>query len=298
MECDKEDPGLAFDLHTSSCKPWFDVDTCGSKTQEPMARLDVADECQEGRNPIESFKCAKANLNMDLCFPAESLCDGHGDCDDGSDENVVNCLPVNDPWAANPNPCLARGPSCNHSVFESPVSWVMPERHDIPQFVMITFTGSVKPEFRTVFELVLRRLDQIRVTFFAYHMGTDYHLLHELYESGHEIGISTVTGNVNELYWSEARLVEEHWFNELHDLQNVLGQFALIPLDDIRGVRAPYLSVGGNAQMKIAQELNLKWDSSIVVPMEKKDYTPVWPYSLKYKIPHECGNEEGICPFR
>ena len=54
---------------------------------------------------------------------------------------------------------------------------------------------------------------------------------------------------------------------------------------EVLGVRAPGLKPGYNTQYEVLIDYGFIWDSSLgVAPLE----TPVWPYTLDYKIPHKC----------
>ena len=62
---------------------------------------------------------------------------------------------------------------------------------------------------------------------------------------------------------------------------------------EVLGVRAPGLKPGYNTQYEVLIDYGFIWDSSLgVAPLE----TPVWPYTLDYRIPHEC--KTNTCPSR
>ena len=56
-------------------------------------------------------------------------------------------------------------------------------------------------------------------------------------------------------------------------------------MEDLRGVRVPYLSVGWNRQFLMMKEFGFVYDSSITTPVSNP---PLWPYTLDYRIPHKC----------
>ena len=61
------------------------------------------------------------------------------------------------------------------------------------------------------------------------------------------------------------------------------------------GLRTPFLKVGWNRQFLMMKEFGFVYDSSLVAPAFTNP--PLWPYTLDYKIPHECvGNNN--CPSR
>ena len=65
-------------------------------------------------------------------------------------------------------------------------------------------------------------------------------------------------------------------------------------MEDIRGLRVPYLKPGWNRQFLMMKEFGFVYDSSIPAPLSDP---PLWPYTLDYKIPHKCINGRK-CPSR
>lgn len=79
-------------------------------------------------------------------------------------------------------------------------------------------------------------------------------------------------------------------------VSNIINKYAAVRLDEIKGLRAPFLQVGWNRQFLMMSEFGFIHDSSIVAPFSDP---PVWPYSLEYRIPHDCNQGEGQnCPTR
>lgn len=56
-------------------------------------------------------------------------------------------------------------------------------------------------------------------------------------------------------------------------------------MEDVRGMRAPFLSIGGNKMFKMLHDFNFTYDSSMPV---YENRPPSWPYTLDYKIFHDC----------
>jgi hypothetical protein len=50
-------------------------------------------------------------------------------------------------------------------------------------------------------------------------------------------------------------------------------------------MRAPFLSIGGNKMFKMLHDFNFTYDSSMPV---YENRPPSWPYTLDYKIFHDC----------
>ena len=69
---------------------------------------------------------------------------------------------------------------------------------------------------------------------------------------------------------------------------NILNRFSNIPMEEIHGLRAPFLEIGWNRQFLMMQEFGFLYDSSIVAPFSDP---PFWPYTLNYKVPHNTSGE-------
>lgn len=50
-------------------------------------------------------------------------------------------------------------------------------------------------------------------------------------------------------------------------------------------MRAPFLAIGGNNMFKMLHDVNFTYDSSMPV---YENRPPSWPYTLDYKIFHDC----------
>lgn len=79
------------------------------------------------------------------------------------------------------------------------------------------------------------------------------------------------------------------------DRVQVKVKFQFTYLEFISGLRAPFLQVGWNRQFLMMLEFGFVYDSSIVVPFLN---TPIWPYTLDYKIPYACAGSDQLCPTR
>ena len=75
---------------------------------------------------------------------------------------------------------------------------------------------------------------------------------------------------------------EEKWANEVIGMAEMLVRYAGVNPKDIKGMRAPFLAVGGDTMFRMLNRYGLIYDSSMSVP------TPSWPYTLDYKLPHTC----------
>jgi hypothetical protein len=75
---------------------------------------------------------------------------------------------------------------------------------------------------------------------------------------------------------------------------NIINRFGGVKMENIRGVRVPYLKPGWNRQFLMMKEFGFVYDSSIPTPLSDP---PIWPYTLDYKIPHKCIGRRK-CPSR
>ena len=100
--------------------------------------------------------------------------------------------------------------------------------------------------------------------------------MQDLYADGHEMASHTVTHSHG------SNFNEEKWANEVIGMAEMLVRYAGVNPKDIKGMRAPFLAVGGDTMFRMLNRYGLIYDSSMSVP------TPSWPYTLDYKLPHTC----------
>ena len=115
----------------------------------------------------------------------------------------------------------------------------------IPQFVMLTFDDAVNDLNKQFYEdLFGGRFNPngcpIKSTFYVSHEWTDYAQVQDLYADGHEIASHTVTHSFG------TNFNEEKWANEVVGEAELLVRFGGVNPADIKGMRAPFLAVGGD----------------------------------------------------
>ncbi|XP_053641748.2 chitin deacetylase 8 [Cherax quadricarinatus] len=165
---------------------------------------------------------------------------------------------------------------------------------EVPQMIMLTFDGAINDlNFETYSKIFLDNRTNpngcpIRGTFFVSHEYTNYQLVEKFYSRGHEIAVGTVSRRAG--LEDEG---EETWIGETVTMKEILQRFAGVRPNDIKGVRGPHLKPGRDAQYEVLSAYDFTWDSTINNPPTA---VPVWPYSLEYKISHECRSE--TCPIR
>ena len=130
-------------------------------------------------------------------------------------------------------------------------------------------------------------LFHLQSTFYISHEWTDYSQVQDLYADGHEIASHTVTHSHG------TKFNEEKWANEVIGEAEMLVRYAGVNPKDIKGMRAPFLAVGGDTMFRMLRRYGLKYDSSMSVS------SPSWPYTLEYAMPHSCAVKPcpGLAPL-
>nr|CAI5846300.1 unnamed protein product [Callosobruchus analis] len=119
----------------------------------------------------------------------------------------------------------------------------------------------------------------IAATFYVSHEWTDYSQVQNLYADGHEMASHTVSHSFGEQF------SQKKWTREVAGQREILSAYGGVKLEDVRGMRAPFLSVGGNKMFKMLYDSNFTYDSSMPIYENKP---PSWPYTLDYKLFHDC----------
>ncbi|XP_027203068.2 chitin deacetylase 7-like [Dermatophagoides pteronyssinus] len=185
--------------------------------------------------------------------------------------------------------CLAPNCQCLQDV---PPNGMNPV--DIPQFVMITFDGPVTvtnfPYYQTLFDFKNPNNCSIQSTYFVSHVDSNYKLIHELYRRGNEIGVHSISKAINnQEYWK--KLDYKGWRQEMGGQRKILSKYADIPIDQIRGVRAPNLQTANNVTLNAFVDENFKYDCSN--PSRQGMISPFFPYTLDYGF-----QRENDCPVQ
>ncbi|RVE45208.1 hypothetical protein evm_010149 [Chilo suppressalis] len=155
----------------------------------------------------------------------------------------------------------------------------------VPQIVLLTFDDSVndlnKGLYADLFEKgrVNPNGCPISATFYVSHEWTDYSQVQNLYSAGHEMASHTVSHSFGEQF------TQKKWNREVGGQREILAAYGGVKLEDVRGMRAPFLSVGGNKMFKMLYDSNFTYDSSLPV---YENRPPSWPYTLDYKLFHDC----------
>lgn len=179
--------------------------------------------------------------------------------------------------------------SCRCSIPEIPGGL---DPSNTPQFVAVTFDDAVTTDSFPYYEQLSAYKNPngcgIEMSFFVTHAWNDYTLVNKLWNMGHDIASHSVTHKDDQsVYWNY--MDRATWAQEAMDMKTMLAYYAQIPIDDIRGFRAPYLEVGGNDMYGGLYDAGFEWDCS----WPTNEYTPwytgsgtpkgtLWPYTLEY----------------
>lgn len=181
--------------------------------------------------------------------------------------------------------------------------------------VLLTFDDAVNDDNWELYSKILFPPDRqnpngcpVRATFFVSHQYNNYQHTQRLWNDGHEIAVHSITlvcfitllsssvisiclllmyyirHRGPEDWWSFNATIED-WFDEMVGQANILNRFSRIKMEDIRGLRVPFLRVGWNRQFLMMKEFGFLYDSSMTAPFSNP---PIWPYTLDHKMPHKC----------
>ncbi|KAJ8981896.1 hypothetical protein NQ317_007288, partial [Molorchus minor] len=284
--------GLLFDVNRQICDFKPNVDNC-----------DITAELAIPKPLLNEANCSEKNhlgCADGTCLPQDYFCDGSQDCPDASDE--AHCDLTNDPNAAPPcnvSKCLLPDCFCSRDGTDIPGN-LYPSQ--VPQMILVTFDDSINDDNwelyrKNVFPPELSNPNgcPLAATFFVSHQyNNNYYYTQKQWNSGYEIAVHSISHRGPKDWWSlNATIVD--WFDEMAGQANILNRFAKIRAEDIRGMRVPFLSVGWNRQFLLMEEIGFVYDNSIVPPFSNP---PLWPYTLDFKMPHSCKENNQVCPTR
>ncbi|XP_055346648.1 LOW QUALITY PROTEIN: chitin deacetylase 1-like [Paramacrobiotus metropolitanus] len=176
--------------------------------------------------------------------------------------------------------CQAPGCRCGSA---DPPNVMDPD--DIPQMILVTFENAITDWAMSVSENTFTDARKnpnncpIRATYFVSHEWTDYSNVQNLLTKGHEIAVLGIS-----LEFKNNRSLES-WEAETQGQRKILSKFANIPMTDIVGMRAPYLSIGGDNQFMMLYNNEFLYDSSMPV---FESEPPFFPFTLDCRINNDC----------
>jgi len=199
-----------------------------------------------------------------------------------------------DPAApCDPTKCLP--PNCRCSSTTVPGSL---DPKTIPQMVLITYDDGVNVvNYENYYKtLVFNRVNPngcpAKATFFVSHEYTDYTLVNDLHNRGYELASHSITHRTNFEFWNNKST--EGWQEEIVGMRTMLESFANIPEGNVKGMRAPFLILGGDEQFEVLEKNNFAYDCSW--PTRQFQDPGLWPYTLDYASTQDC--QIGRCPTK
>jgi len=286
--------GLVFNLDLQTCDWRVNVKDCDLKVKAPKTKplFSTVDPICSGVNELA---CGNG-----VCLDKNKFCDGVVDCDDKSDENY--CDVEHDPNSApycDPTECKLPQCYCFNEPNQIPHGFA---REEVPQMIMITFDDAINNNNIQLYNTIFNNQTHpklnpngcsIKSTFFIHHIYNNYTATQEMHRLGHEIGVHSITHNADPDYWDSANMTL--WEKEMQGSRIIAERFANITDSSILGARNPFLRAGGNANFAMLERASFLYDSSMTAPLSK---VPVWPYTLYYRMPHECYGHRQKCPTR
>jgi len=156
---------------------------------------------------------------------------------------------------------------------------------DIPQLVVLTFDDSINDLNQRLYESIFHPIRRnpngcpISSTFYVSHEWTDYGHVQNMYSDGHEIASHSISHSFGEQF------SKKKWLKEMVGQREILSAYGGVKLEDIRGMRAPFLAIGGNHMFSMLYDANFTYDSSMPI---YENRPPSYPYTMDHKIFHEC----------
>lgn len=193
-------------------------------------------------------------------------------------------------------PCddtLCKLPDCRCSTTNIPGAL---DAKKIPQMILITYDDGVNiVNFDNYYEkLLFNRVNPngcpAKATFFVSHEYSDYTLVNSLYNQGYEIASHSITHRTNTQFWNNQST--EVWQKEIVDMRTMVEMFANIPTGQVKGMRSPFLILGGDEQFSVLHENEFEYDCSW--PTRQFRDPGLWPYTLDYASIQDC--QIGRCP--
>ncbi|EYB99504.1 hypothetical protein Y032_0122g1086 [Ancylostoma ceylanicum] len=164
----------------------------------------------------------------------------------------------------------------------------------IPQFVVLTFDDAVNgrtlPDYRELFETVKYRNPNgcpVKATFFISHEWTNYDAVQWLFQQGMELASNSIS------HVSLEGTNANRWLNEMDGQRRIIAKFANANEEEIVGMRAPQLALGGDEQFEMMARAGFLYDNSMSAnPGVNGD--PFWPQTLDHSVPWDC--YDANCP--
>jgi len=276
-----------------------------------LARGEDDEECDDFECPASdgSFADPCTCRRYYTCvghFPYRSNCPSGLYWDDVRKYCTYKDEAVCGPVAATPAPVTTEAPdkadTCDTSECQLPYCHCSTDgtlipggltKEETPQMVLLMLDGAVNTNNYLYYKRLFRGRTNpnkcdVKGTFFITHHYSDYYQIQKLRSKGHEFAVGSISDDKDLSLKNYTA-----WVNEMVGMREILNKQVDIRTDEIYGARAPGLRPGHNQQYEMMTDYGFVWDSSVGVPPLD---TPVWPYTLDYRIPHKCKGDS--CPTR
>ena len=157
-----------------------------------------------------------------------------------------------------------------------------------PQLVLFTFDDAINERNIDYYRRLFRKTRPNpngcppTATFFVSNEWTNYDMVREMYVYGHEIASHSVTHRLPQSWWGKATYKD--WDYEIQGQRLQIGRRTGIPLGDIKGMRAPFLQIGGDVQFDLLVDNGFEYDASFLTGQynerHARDTPPLWPFTL------------------
>ena len=158
---------------------------------------------------------------------------------------------------------------------------------DAPMMIMLTFDDSVNVAnfdyYTQLFDGKFRNPNgcPVKGTFFVSGDATQYHFVEKLYNRGQEIASHSISHRSPTTYWAHAGY--DGYVKEIEGMRKKLTKKSKVPREAIKGMRVPFLQVGGDDQYQMLEDYGFTYDTSMVTGhLYRNDKPPVWPFTLDY----------------
>uniref|UniRef100_A0A1I7X0A4 Prion-like-(Q/N-rich) domain-bearing protein 25 n=1 Tax=Heterorhabditis bacteriophora TaxID=37862 RepID=A0A1I7X0A4_HETBA len=218
-------------------------------------------------------------------------------CPNGTVEHNSQCMPQmtgqlllssNDTVSPCPTDGSCKLPNC----FCSKTGMAIPggfRPKEIPQMVILSFDDAITDRTINIYKSLFNGKHRnpngcpIKGTFFISHQWNNYDQTQWVHSKGNEIAVNSIT------HETLSRSTKERWRHEMVGLRDSLKAFSYIEDASIKGIRAPQLLLGGDAQFEMMKENGFLYDNSMSVKEG-----PVWPQTLDHQLAWDCGEQN--CP--
>ncbi|XP_067679929.1 chitin deacetylase 7-like [Haliotis asinina] len=148
---------------------------------------------------------------------------------------------------------------------------------ETPQVVLVTFEDAVNEVnadiYRSLFTDTNPNGCPVRGTFFIKDLDTNYDIVRDLFDDGHEIGANSLDGS----YPTN----EEDWRTVLQTIKDELADVG-IARNQVKGVRAPQLRAGGIDEFIGMGENDFDYDASCISSEFNQMSNLKWPYTYDF----------------